>query len=211
MALYVGGDGPLRSRPVASALLNPVMRLFIGLKLPKKQKARIFRAARPLREEELPVRWVDPDNFHVTLKFLGDVRPDGVPAIEEALGRIAANTPAFSTEIGEFGAFPSVRRPQVIWVGVQATPELRCLKQDLEWTLSEVGFDVETRAFHPHVTLGRAQEGGGAGVFRGLDACFADLELEGELRVHTVDLMESRLSPAGARYRVVSGARLLSA
>ncbi len=184
------------------------MRLFIGLKLPKKQKDRIFRAARPLREEELPVRWVDPENFHVTLKFLGEVRRDRVPPIQEALGRIAAGTSPFSTDIGGFGAFPSVRRPRVIWAGIRACPELRCLKQDLEWTLSELGFDVETRAFHPHVTLGRAREGGGDGVFRGLDTCFAELELDGELRVHTVDLMESRLSPDGARYSVVSGARL---
>lgn len=187
------------------------MRLFIGLELPKKQKARIFRAARPLRDEELPVRWVPPENFHVTLKFLGDVRRDRVQAIEGALERVAGSTAAFSTRIGGFGAFPSVRRPKVIWVGVEATPELRCLKQDLEWTLSEIGFEVETRAFHPHVTLGRAREDGGAGVFRGLDACFAELVLEGDLRVHTVDLMESRLSPDGSRYSVVSGARLTSA
>ncbi|MBT8489163.1 MAG: RNA 2',3'-cyclic phosphodiesterase [Gemmatimonadetes bacterium] len=192
-------------------LVNPVMRLFIGLKLPKKQKARIFRAARPLREEELPVRWVDPENFHVTLKFLGEVRRDRLPAIEGALGRIASETPPFSTSIGGCGAFPSVRRPRVIWVGVGACPELRCLKQDLEWTLSELGFDVETRAFHPHVTLGRARPDGGVGVFRGLDICFSELRLEEELRIHTVDLMESRLSPGGAKYRVVSGARLAAA
>lgn len=196
---------------VLPVLVHPVMRLFIGLKLPKKQKARIFSAARALREEELPVRWVDPENFHVTLKFLGEVRRDRVPAIEDALDRVASETPPFSTSIGGFGAFPSVRRPRVIWVGIGASPELRCLKQDLEWTFSELGFDVETRAFHPHVTLGRAREDGGAGVFRGLDACFADLELDGELRVHTVDLMESRLSPGGAKYSVVSGARLASA
>lgn len=187
------------------------MRLFIGLKLPKKQKARIFRAARTLREEGLPVRWVDPENFHVTLKFLGEVRRDRVPAIEDALGRIASETPPFATSIGGFGAFPSVRRPRVIWVGVDASPELRCLKQDLEWTLSELGFDVETRAFHPHVTLGRARTNEGAGLFRGLDTLFSELHLNGELRVHTVDLMESRLSPDGPTYSVVSGARLAAA
>lgn len=184
------------------------MRLFIGLKLPKKQKARIFRAALPLREEELPVRWVEPENFHVTLKFLGQVRRDRVPAIEDALNRVASETPPFSTSLGGFGAFPSVRKPRVIWVGVEASPELRCLKQDLEWKLSELGFEVETRAFHPHVTLGRAREDGGAGVFRRLDDCFSKLRLGGELRVHTVDLMESRLSARGPKYTVVSGARL---
>lgn len=199
----------MRLRPLVSCVLvNPVMRLFIGLKLPKKQKARVFRAARPLREEELPVRWVDPENFHVTLKFLGEVRHDRVAAIQEALDRAATETAPFSTRIRGFGAFPSVRKPRVIWAGVDASPELRCLKQDLEWTLSALKFDVETQAFHPHVTLGRVRPDGGAGVFRGLDRCFSELRLDVELRVHTVDLMESRLSPGGARYHVVSGARL---
>ena len=187
------------------------MRLFIGLNLPKKQKARIVRAVRPLREEGLPVRWVEPDNFHVTLKFLGQVNKDRVPAIEEALRSVASESPPFSTKIGGFGAFPSVRRPRVIWVGIHATPELRCLKQDLEWTLGDVGFEVETRAFHPHVTVGRARKESGAGEFRGLDQHFAGLELAADLRVHSVDLMESRLSAEGPRYDVVSGVRLVSA
>lgn len=186
------------------------MRLFIGLKLPKKQKARIHRATRPLREDDLPVRWVESDNLHVTLKFLGEVRKDRIPAIEEAVGRVAASTRAFSADLGGFGAFPTVRRPRVIWVGVEATPELRCLKQDLEWALGDEGFDVETRAFHPHVTLGRAGQDSGAGAFRGLDRRLAEIDFADELKVHTLDVMESRLSSAGPRYRVVSGVRLAS-
>lgn len=186
------------------------MRLFIGLRLPKKQKARIHRAARTLREEDLPVRWVEPDDLHVTLKFLGQVRKERLPEIEEAVGRVAVTTEAFSADLGGFGAFPTIRRPRVIWLGVDATAELRCLKQDLEWTLGDMGFDVETRAFHPHVTLGRTEGDAGAGAFRGLDRHLADLDFDDELRVHTLDLMQSRLSSAGARYSVVSGARLAS-
>lgn len=186
------------------------MRLFIGLKLPQKQKARIHRATRPLREGDLPVRWVEPDNLHVTLKFLGEVRKDLIPAIEGALGRVTTATRAFTANVGGFGAFPTVRRPRVIWVGVEATAELRCLKQDLEWAFGDIGFEVETRAFHPHVTLGRAREDSGAGAFRGLDRRLAQIDFGDELKVHTVDLMESRLSSAGPRYRVVSGARLTS-
>lgn len=184
------------------------MRLFIGLKLPKKQKARIHRAARPLREEDLPVRWVEPDNLHVTLKFLGQVRKDRISEIEGIVGRIAAATRAFSAGLGGFGAFPTIRRPRVVWLGVEATTELRWLKQDLEWSLGDVGFEVETRAFHPHVTLGRALKQAGPGAFRGLDRLLADIDFEDEMRVHTVDLMESRLSSSGPRYGVVSGVRL---
>ena len=186
------------------------MRLFIGLNLPKKERQRIHRAARTLRDEDLPVRWVDLDHFHVTLKFLGEVRADRVPQIEEAMSKVAGATPVLSLDLGGFGAFPTIRRPQVIWLGIGASPELRCLKQDLEWALGDCGFEAGTRAFHPHITLGRADDRGGAGAFRGLDDLVAALEFGGEVRVRTIDLMRSHLSKEGARYSVLSGARLVT-
>ena len=183
------------------------MRVFVGLNLPKKERQRIHRAVRPLREEDIPVRWIDPENFHVTLKFLGDVRREHLAGIEDAVSKVATSTRAFSTELGGFGAFPTIRRPRVIWMGVGANPELRCLKQDLEWALGDVGFGAETRAFHPHITLGRADERG-AGAFRGLDALVAGLEFRGDMRVHTLDVMRSHTTKAGTRYSVLASAKL---
>ncbi|MEJ2203055.1 MAG: RNA 2',3'-cyclic phosphodiesterase [Gemmatimonadota bacterium] len=184
------------------------MRIFIALNIPKKERQRIHRAARALREEHLPVRWVDPDAYHITLKFLGDVRPERVPGIEEALGRVATSTSPFQMGLGGFGAFPTIRNPRVVWMGVHASPELRCLKQDLEWGLADCGFEAETRAFHPHLTLGRTRGQDGAGAFRGLDDLVATMSFEGKVQVRTVDLMRSRLSKEGARYSLVSSTRL---
>lgn len=158
----------------------------------------------------MPVRWIDPDHYHVTLKFLGDVRRERVELVEQAVARVASATKAFTTEFGGFGAFPTIRRPRVIWLGLGANPELRCLKQDLEWTLGDVGFDAETRAFHPHVTLGRADDRGGAGAFRGLDELMADMKFDGEVKVHTLDLMRSQLSRGKAQYTVLSSVKLAS-
>jgi RNA 2',3'-cyclic 3'-phosphodiesterase len=186
------------------------MRLFIALNLPKKERERIYRAARRLRNEEMPVRWLEPDHFHVTLKFLGEVRRERIPKIEEAIARVAGTTAPFSTTLGGFGAFPTIRRPRVIWLGVGANPELRCLKQDVEWALGDLGFDAETRAFHPHVTLGRANDRNGAGAFRGLDDMMAELEFKGEVKVHSLDLMRSQVSREGATYTVLSSAKLAS-
>lgn len=186
------------------------MRLFIALNLPKKDRLKIHRAAGVLRDTEMPVRWVDPEHYHVTLKFLGEVRKDHLPKVEEAVQRAVEANRAFTTELGGFGAFPTIRRPRVIWLGVGANPELRCLKQDVEWALGDVGFDAETRAFHPHVTLGRADERGGAGAFRGLDEIVADLDFSGEMKVHTVDIMSSRTTREGPRYSIVSSHKLPS-
>jgi len=184
------------------------MRLFVALNLPKRDRERIQRATRRLREADYPVRWLDVDHFHVTLKFLGDVRRERLTEVEEAIRRVASATKGFTTTLGGFGAFPTVRRPRVLWVGVGANPELRCLKQDLEWTLGDIGFEAETRAFHPHVTLGRTDDRDGAGAFRGLDTLLAELDLEGEIKVHTVDIMRSQLSRDGAKHSILTSLKL---
>jgi 2'-5' RNA ligase len=186
------------------------MRLFIGLTFPKKQCERIHRATRVLREEELPVRWIGLENYHITLKFLGEVRPEDVPSIEAAMMKVASSTASFSTEFCGFGAFPTIRRPRMLWLGVGATPALRCLKQDLEWAMGDCGFEAETQAFHPHITLGRVDDRGGAGVFRGLDQLVADMELSAEVNVRSVDLIRSNLSKDGERYSVLSRAKLVT-
>lgn len=180
------------------------MRLFIAINIPKKERDRIYRAAKPLREGDFPVRWVKPDLFHLTLKFLGEVRPEVVSDIEAVVETVCGGTGPFPMEIRGFGAFPTIRRPRILWVGVDPSPALRCLKQDVEWTLSEHGFDRETRAFHPHFTLGRAISEDGAGAFRGLDSLTAGLSCRAEVKVWKVDLMESHLSASGPRYEILS-------
>jgi 2'-5' RNA ligase len=174
------------------------MRLFVALNIQKKERDRIYRASRILRECDLPVRWVEPDHFHVTLKFLGEVADDRMEGVREALDRVASNTARLDLEIEGFGAFPTIRRPEVIWVGIEPSPALRCLKQDVEWALMGCGFERETRAFHPHLTLGRADAQDGAGAFRGLDDKAANVSYQGQVKVRKLDLMRSQRSKGGA-------------
>lgn len=179
------------------------MRLFVALNLPKSERRRMHRASKSLRELTIPVRWTDPEHYHLTLKFLGGVNEELRGRVEDTLDQIARSTPPLELRLAGFGAFPTIRRPRVLWAGVEATPELRCLKQDLEWGLAEHGFERETRAFHPHVTLGRASEDDGAGAFRGLDEKVAAIEYEARVRVASVDLMRSELSRSGSRYTLL--------
>ena len=185
------------------------MRLFVALNFPKKERERIRRATRSLRETDMPVRWMLTDQLHVTLKFLGEVRRERLGELEQAITRVTSTTRAFVTKFGGCGAFPSVRQPRVIWLGLGANPELRCLKQDLEYSFGDVGFEAETRAFHPHITLGRADDRDGAGAFRGLDDALAGLDCAGEVKVTSVDLMMSQTSSQGSKYTVLSAARLV--
>ena len=174
------------------------MRLFVALNLPKRERDRIYRASKILRECELPVRWVGPEHFHVTLKFLGEVTDNRMEGVREALQGVAMSTARLNLAVGGFGAFPTIRRPEEIWVGIEPSPALRCLKQDVEWALMACGFERETRAFHPHLTLGRADAQDGAGAFRGLDDKAANLAYQGQVKVRTLDLMRSQLSKGGA-------------
>ena len=180
------------------------MRLFIAVNIPKKERGRIHRAARVLREKDYPVRWVAADLYHLTLKFLGEVREESLPVVQGALEKVGQSTASFEMEIGGFGAFPTIRRPRTLWLGVEPSPALRCLKQDLEWALSDLGFSRETRAFHPHFTLGRAKAEDGAGAFRGLDDLASKLTYQSEATVRKFDLMESHLSASGPRYEILS-------
>lgn len=184
------------------------MRLFIAINFTAKDRQRMHRAGRKMRESELPVRWVDVDQLHLTLKFLGEVRPESLGRIQQAVARVAEKTTPFTLQMSGAGAFPTMRRPQVVWLGAEASPELRCLKHDLEWELAPLGFEREVRAFHPHVTLGRARKEARAGDFRGFEEMVAAMAYRSEISVRTVDLMESHLSTRGARYNRRMAAKL---
>ncbi|MEZ4414180.1 MAG: RNA 2',3'-cyclic phosphodiesterase [Gemmatimonadota bacterium] len=178
------------------------MRLFVAINLSQADQRKIADATEGLRAASYPLRWLDPDTYHLTLKFLGNVDPLRVTEISERLDRIGAGNGSFTLECKGFGAFPTIRKPRILWLGVDPSPALRCLKQDLEWSLGELGFERETRAFHPHVTLARGTEEG-AGAFRGLDEHVARLRHKQRTTVRTIELMQSHLGRDGARYAVV--------
>jgi RNA 2',3'-cyclic 3'-phosphodiesterase len=184
------------------------MRLFAAINFTAKDRQRMGRATRRMRESELPVRWVDPDHLHMTLKFLGEVRPERVADVKTAVSQVAAKTQPFTMRLSGSGAFPTTRRPKVIWLGAEASPELRCLKHDVEWELARLGFEREVRAFHPHITLGRARPEARAGDFRGFEDIVAAMDFEAEITVRSVDLMKSTLSAKGARYEKLLTAKL---
>ena len=184
------------------------MRLFIALDPRSEEKKRLYRAAEPLRKSDMPVRWVPRESLHLTLKFLGEVRPKRVEPVLEAMKAVAAKAVPTDVRISGFGAFPTIRRPRIIWAGADATPELRSLKHDMEWELASLGFERELRAFQPHITLGRANAESEAGNFRDLAAVINDIDYSGKLQVRRVDLISSVLGPEGPRYEVIGSAAI---
>lgn len=184
------------------------MRLFVAVNFPARLRQRIARLSGPLDKAGIPCRWVEPEQVHLTLKFIGEVPSSEVEALSDVLTSVAAGFRPFTLRFGRIGAFPSPRLPRVIWLAVELTPELRFLKDDLERALAELGIEREQRPFQPHITLGRASRDAEAGEFRSLEDAARDLGIAAEYRVTHLDLMRSRLDPAGAVHTRVLAAWL---
>lgn len=175
---------------------------------PEALQRLIYEETAGLRDAGMPARWVEPGHIHLTLKFLGDVREEHRGAVEEALRQAVSGYLPFDLEFEGVGAFPSLRRPRVVWLGIGATLALRALKHDVEHAYAQLGIERESRAFHPHLTLGRARDRAQAGEFRALERLASQVRVEGGFRVDSVDLMRSRLRPQGAEYSVEASVAL---
>jgi 2'-5' RNA ligase len=166
------------------------------------------------RRPELPLKWVRVDNIHLSLKFLGDVRDEQLPALHAALQDVARGNGRggeprpLTLHLGGFGVFPDYRHPHVLWAGVAPEPALELLQHRIERAFEPLGFPGEARAFRPHVTLARATRQAQPRAFRGLEALLAGIAFETAVTIEYVDLMHSTLRPDGPVYQVQDRERL---
>jgi 2'-5' RNA ligase len=135
------------------------MRLFAAVPIPDPALSRILDLLGNLRKEDWPVRWVHDEGMHMTLKFFGEVAPERLDVITEAIRFAADGAGALSLTLDGLGAFPSRSRPRILWVGIDAPPALELLQDRIERGCEAIGFPPEGAPFQPHVTLGRVREG----------------------------------------------------
>lgn len=178
------------------------MRAFIAVNPGPEVQTRLHDALGAVRDLSLPVRWVPPENIHVTLKFLGDVPDDRAPELaSETEGAVTGFEP-FEVLATGFGAFPSLARPRVLWVGIDDGTTLTRLQAEVERAMARLGFEPEDRDFHPHLTVGRTRRKPSGSSLKRLGETVERLDLSESFRVESVDLMRSELRPDGARYDV---------
>jgi RNA 2',3'-cyclic 3'-phosphodiesterase len=135
------------------------MRLFAAVPITEPARGEIAKLLTRLREPGWPLRLVQDHGLHLTLKFFGEVPPGRLEVIEEAVRSAVPGTGALPLQLAEIGAFPSFRRPRVLWVGLEAPPALELLQDRLERRAEAIGFGPEGNPFRPHVTLARVREG----------------------------------------------------
>lgn len=188
------------------------MRAFIAIPLPEEAKQRLFEIQETLKAAQADVKWVNPNDIHITLKFMGDLNEKKLALIKEITASVANDHPAFQARIACLGTFPHRESPQVIWMGIdQGDEQIKLLNADLEARIAQcAGIPKEKRSFTSHITIGRVRSGNNR---EKLSELLKQLEGnprggDGDLLIDRIVLCKSTLTPHGPLYEILQEARL---
>jgi 2'-5' RNA ligase len=197
-----------KERPPDQHAVGTDWRLFISLPMPQEVQDQIARVVSELSEFEWPIRWVAADSAHLTLHFLGETPPEQAELLRLGLESAIGRHGPFSMGTGDLGVFPDFKRPRVLWLGLTGqTDTLAALHNDIGRQLIKLGFEVDNRRFHPHVTLGRVRENPPASLGPAFQRALNEPRIAGlvldqtqTIDVNEVLLMRSFLERGGARH-----------
>ena len=180
-----------------------LLRAFIAVELPLEIRKTVCAATSKLQNDIGPlIRWVPIENMHLTLKFLGDVSPSNVELLSQMLRAEMELFNCFDLHLNGLGSFPNLKRPRVIYVGMQDPAALEALQRGIESASSRLGYGAEERGFSPHLTIGRVKQNVTATEQQAIRHALADTKIDslGTARVNSVELFKSDLKPTGSVY-----------
>jgi 2'-5' RNA ligase len=183
------------------------MRTFIAIDLNNENKALLAKLQAELKHAQADIKWVDPDNIHLTLKFLGEVTEEYIGKVKESLDKATAGSKPFELSLSGIGAFPNLNYARVIWVGVEkGKKETEEIAKKIEEALCGLGFPKEGRPFAAHLTIGRVRSGKNKEALRDkITDCPCLAGRQGLLiadcqKVSSITLYQSQLTPQGPFY-----------
>jgi len=184
------------------------LRLFIAVNFPDDVKRTLGLFIRNLSKVPSDLKWVEEKNLHLTVQFLGNVSEERVPVVSTALQNSVAGIAPFKLGLEGVGAFPSVERPRVLWVGFSGeTAPLLTLHRQVQREMRVLGFEPEKRKFSPHLTLARARSPYGiSDVMEQAREIIGIGKVFGTARIDSIELMQSDLQAKGPRYFILSRA-----
>jgi len=188
-----------------------LLRAFIAVELPLEIRQTVCNTTSKLRNEiGALVRWVPIENMHLTLKFLGDVSPPNVELLSQMLRAEMDLFNCFDLRLNGLGSFPNLKRPRVIYIGIQAPAGLEALQRGIESASRRLGYGSEERGFSPHLTIGRVKQNVTATEQQTIRRALAGTKIDalGIARVNSVELFKSDLRPTGSVYTRLYSARL---
>ena len=178
------------------------IRTFIAVSLSSSILSGIEKLVRTLKTDCGDVRWVEPQNLHVTLKFLGDIPLNDLPQLIRTVTQSVSQTDSFDLTFQGFGAFPNRESPKTIWIGChEGSAELIQLAERIDAGLFSIGYPKETRRFSPHLTIGRVKTKE-PGTISPLMSVFDEQQdhLFGSCSVSEVQIFSSELTRRGPIY-----------
>jgi 2'-5' RNA ligase len=176
-------------------------RLFVAINLDEILKKQLSIILEDFRKEEFSVKWVEANNLHITLKFLGDTPEEKIKDLKEALKNITYRP--FSFKLKDLGCFPGTKQPRVVWLGIsEGKDDLLNLNMSLENTLEKQGFPKESKNFKCHITLGRVKKFKKIYSFEKLLEKVKLVDFI-EQKIEHIDLMKSNLYPSGPVYEIL--------
>jgi RNA 2',3'-cyclic 3'-phosphodiesterase len=188
-----------------------LLRAFIAVEIPSSFQHTIQESTASLRKAlgDGLIRWVPPQNVHLTLKFLGDVSPSNLNLIKQMLTAEAAQHPCFEMQIESIGSFPNSRRPRVIWVGLHAPAALESLQRGIESASARLGYATDEKSFSPHLTIGRVKQNLSALEIQRIRAELekTKIGLLGVVHVDGAHLFKSDLQSSGSVYTKLFSAK----
>jgi 2'-5' RNA ligase len=188
------------------------IRAFIAIELPAELRQELARLQAELKaDNRLRIKWVNPDGIHLTLKFLGNIPVSDTDRITQAMTDAARRITPFYLKTETLGAFPNLKRVQVVWVGLGGeTDKLKQLQQLIETNLTQLGFAAEQRQFKPHLTLARLGRYVSPAERQRLgELASTRFDMSEQMKVGSINLIRSQLTREGAVYSRISSAELL--
>lgn len=187
------------------------MRTFIAIELPKEIKGSLSEVQDKLKTSGADVKWVNPQNIHLTLKFLGEIDDKNLGKITQILEEITQDKNPYPLRLSSIGAFPKINFPRVIWVGIdKGGTETKEIANALEENVAKIGIPKEDRPFSCHITLGRVKSAlNREGLVENLNNLTNYAEkLNLEFPVTKIILFKSTLTPKGPIYEALKEASL---
>ena len=175
------------------------IRTFVAVDLPQDIKMEVDRFTSAFRSQGKGIRWVNAQNLHLTLRFLGDIDEDSVPGLADSITNNVDGFGVFDLSLSGVGGFPNLKRPRVIWTGAEiGRDKLRDLAAGVETACIESDFGKSDKRFSPHLTIGRVKSPGGlSGILEKIEKNSFKTE---PFVVYEVTIFKSDLSPAGPKY-----------
>jgi 2'-5' RNA ligase len=183
------------------------MRTFIAIDLTDPVREKILHVQDCLQKCDLDVKWVRPQNAHITLKFLGWIKdPDKIEKIKKAIEEVTIKFRCLDVNLKEFGFFPNEKRPRVFFISTDKEDALKAISCELEEKLEKLGFEKEGR-FRSHITIARFKS------LKNIDCLSRELkniDLRGSLQIKDITLFKSTLKNTGPVYEIIFKSILVS-